>query len=79
MDKDTRDALMKLTADVSRLSALMESHVKALERYTEGDDERDADKEKRIRKIEKWLYAIPGAYVLTLGTVVMSVMRSNGK
>ncbi len=75
MDKDTRDALLSLTADVSRLSAVVESHAAAAERYVKFNEERAADAEKRKRKIEKWLYALPGAYVLTIGTMFTTVVR----
>lgn len=78
MDKDTRDALLQLTADVSRLSAVVESHVTAMDGYMTADNERHADKEKRVRKVERWMYALPGAYVLTLGTVFTTVIRTSG-
>ena len=79
MDKDTREALLSLTAEVSRLSALVESHARAVDTYAARDDERDADKETRLRRIERWLYALPVAYVLTLGSVFTSIVRLNGK
>jgi len=68
VDRETRDALMRLTAEVSRLSTLMERHMEA-----------DDDKETRLRRVEKWMNALPVAYVLTLGTVALSAFRMVGK
>ena len=65
MDDRTNDILMSLTSEVSRLSALVERSLLA-----------DDDKEKRIRKVERWMYALPVAYVLTLGTVFTTVAKT---
>lgn len=67
MDKETREILRQLTAEVSRLSTLVEANIAG-----------DEDKETRLRKVERWLYAIPGAYVLTLGSVFTAAVRLGG-
>lgn len=68
MDDDTRDVLLTLTREVSRLSTLVETSV------TDGQD-----KESRIRKLEKWMYGLPVAYVLSLGTLFTTLTRAAGK
>lgn len=68
VDDETRDALMGLTREVTRLSTLVERSL---------EDHRD--KESRIRKVEKWLYSVPVAYLLTLGTWVTTFARTPGK
>ena len=59
--------LMQLTSEVSRLSTLVEQSM-------EGAD----DTEARMRKVERWMYSIPVAYVLTLGTMATAIFHVGG-
>lgn len=68
MDDDTRDILLTLTREVSRLSTLVETAVT-----------RDADKESRLRKLERWMYALPVSCLLALGSLFTSIKQSTGK
>ena len=68
MDNDTREILLELTRKVERLSTLVERNI------TDDDD-----KETRLRKVEKWLYAVPLAYVFTLASLITTLARTSGK
>jgi len=58
---------MALTTKVERLSTLVERNLQD-----------DNDKEDRLRKLERWAYSIPVAYVLALGTMVTTLVRTTG-
>jgi len=68
VDNDTREILLELTRKVERLSTLVERNI------TDDDD-----KETRLRKVEKWLYAVPLAYVFTLASLITTLARTSGK
>lgn len=68
MESEAREVILELTREVSRLSTLVERNL-----------EDNQDKEARMRKVEKWMYGIPAAYLLTLGTLATTLARTTGK
>lgn len=65
VDKETRDILLSLTREVVELKTLVLRNL-----------EDDSDKEARVRKLEQWMYALPVAYLLTLGSIAASVFTT---
>jgi hypothetical protein len=67
-DDDTRDVIMELTREVARLSTLVERNLRD-----------DSDKEGRIRKLERYMYALPLTAFMAVASLFTSVVHGSGK
>lgn len=53
--------------------AVMVNRLDAIERKL---DHSLSDHERRLRSVERWVYALPGATILAIGALVIEVVRN---
>lgn len=64
-DDQVTEAILSLTAQVSRLATVVERNV-----------EDTHDQGKSIESLRRWVYAMPASFVLSIGTILATVTSS---